>query len=68
MATLIWTIQEQLNKTHTVQQAVDAAKIKAGGKNVCLDSIKRRDRNEKITLVELNHLADLILLDTVIRT
>lgn len=66
MATLIWTIYEQLEKKHTIQQAVDAARVKAGGKELCLDSIKGRDRNTKITLVELNHLSDLILLDTAI--
>jgi len=66
MATLIWTIHEQLDKKYSIQQAVDAARIKAGGQALCLDSIKSRDRNEMITLVELNQLADLILLDTAI--
>lgn len=66
MATLIWTIHEQLDKKYSVQQAVDAARIKAGGQTLCLDSVRKRDRNEKITLVELNQLADLIVLDTAI--
>lgn len=66
MATQIWTIREQLEEKYTIQQAVDAAKIQAGGHNLCLDAIKGRDRNEKITLRVLNHLSDLILLDTMI--
>lgn len=66
MATQIWTIYEQLNKKYTIQDAVDAARVKAGGKELCLDSIKDQDRKKKITLVELNHLSDLILLDTAI--
>lgn len=68
MATLIWTIHEQLDKKYTIQQAVDAARVKAGGSTLCLDAIKGRDRNEKITLVELNGIADLILLDTAIHS
>lgn len=66
MATQIWTIYEQLEKKYTIQHAIDAARIKAGGKELCLDTVKGRDRNAKITLVELNHLSDLILLDTTI--
>lgn len=68
MATLIWTIHEQLDKKYTIQQAVDAARVKAGGKALCLDTIKDRARNEKITLVELNGIADLILMDTAIHS
>ncbi|BAQ02631.1 hypothetical protein AVU38_gp103 [Ralstonia phage RSL2] len=66
MAQQIWTIFEQVVKKYTIQDAVDAARVKAGGSNLCLDAIKGRDRSTPITLVELNHLSDLILLDTAI--
>lgn len=64
MAKSIWTKSEQTDKKYKIEQAITAAKAKANGASICLDSIKDRNLNELITLEKLNQIVDDIILDT----
>ena len=59
-----YTERETVEKNYTVQQALEAASVRMNGRPICLDAIRRRSRDEKITLVELNTIADLVIDDT----
>lgn len=64
-----YTFKEKTEKKYTVGDAVKAASAILEGENgqpvrVCINSIKGRDTNEMITLVELNQISDSIITET----
>lgn len=63
-----YTFKERTVKCCTVGQAINVAQIRLGGQAVCTTSLwvhgVRRDNDEKITLVELNQIADRLVDDS----
>jgi hypothetical protein len=51
--------------TYTIQDAVNAAKIRLQGRKVCIDFIKDRELTESITLSEVNTISDELYYDTI---
>ncbi len=64
-----YTFKERTVKCYTVAEAINAAQIRLGeDKPMCTNSLYvcgiRRDNDEKITLVELNQIADRLVDDS----
>lgn len=67
--TTLFTDEEKTEKKYTVKQAVDAARARLGavgvGKYVLTDRrVRNRSMSERITLTELNELAEEIYHDS----
>ena len=60
----MYTNSEKTEKNYTIGQAVVAARIRCGEKTICVNAVCGRNDNEKITLAELNRIADEIVDDT----
>jgi hypothetical protein len=54
----MYTRSEQTVKKYTVRDAVKAAEVRLKGVPLCVNALKRRSYDDKITLAELNDLAD----------
>lgn len=61
---IIYTFSERTVKKYTVEQAVESAKRRLKSNSICINSIASRDYKEKITLQELNEIAEQIVMDT----
>lgn len=59
-----YTELDKTQKKYTVEDAVKAATTRLGNKGVCMNAVCKRSLTDKITLVELNDLADLIVSDS----
>lgn len=67
MPRLTYTHKERTQKDYTVEHAITSAKRRLRSKGimgVCLDPIRSRNREDKITLEELNIIADKIVEET----
>lgn len=60
----IYTLSERTVKKYTIGQAVDSAKRRLGTSRICVNAVRARDYKEKITLQELNEIAEEIVQDT----
>lgn len=67
---MVYTQKEMTVKTHTVNSAVEAAKMILKDRNhtgaVCIDHLKKNNLQltDSITIYELNHICDFIIRDT----
>jgi hypothetical protein len=62
MKDVIYTESER-QKKYTVQDAVNAAKARVGG-SICVNEVSGMRMDTKISLKELNEIADAICMDT----
>lgn len=60
----MFTERERTERKYTIQDAVNAARARLDGIPMCVDTIKGLDLTKKITLVELNEIADSLVLDS----
>jgi hypothetical protein len=63
----MFTLAEKTKKTHTVADAVKAAEYVLAGKRVRevnTTAIRHRSKDDRITVAELNVLADALVSDT----
>jgi hypothetical protein len=64
---IIYTFKERTVKNKTVQMAVTAALAllkDKGETQVCTDMVQKRDRDEAITVVEMNDLVEELVNDS----
>lgn len=63
----IYTKSERTERKYTVHQAVMSVKRRLKDKSIgiCVNALRHRSDDEKITLEELNRLADAIYQDTI---
>lgn len=59
-----YTPSEKTVAKYTVYQAVQSAAARLRGKPVCTDALKGRPNSDKITLQQLNDLADQMVSDS----
>ena len=59
-----YTKTEKTVKRHTLQKAIDNARIILKGKPVCMDSVRRYPENILFTTEELNNVVDQIVTDS----
>lgn len=61
-----YTPSEKTDRKYTIYQAVQSARARLGSRfpSVCTNAIAGRADSERITLQELNQIADQIVLDT----
>ena len=62
--TITYTYRERTLKNHAVGEAVKIVEQRLDGVRMCTDALKHRDLSDKITLVELNELADKLVDDS----
>lgn len=61
----IYTFSERTVKKYSVGGAVESAKRRLNGLPICTDAIRSRTLSDRITLQELNEIADAIVEDSI---
>lgn len=60
----IYTMSERTVRKYTVGQAVESAKRRMHGADLCINTIRSRAKNEKITLEEMNQIIEELVSDS----
>lgn len=60
----VFTLSEQRDAKYTVQDAVLAARAVLGTTAMCMNAVSRLERTKKITLMELNHIQEQLVSDS----
>lgn len=61
---MITYTESEKQKKYTVQDAINAAKVRLGGQPICVNALSGKPADMKISLQELNNLADAMCADT----
>lgn len=59
-----YTKREKTLKQHTIQKAIDNARLLLKGKSVCLNATRKYKEGELLTTEQLNNLVDQIVSDS----
>jgi len=60
----IYTYRERTELKFTINDAIELAAKRNSGRGICLDSIKNRSKDERITYEQLNELIESVVDDS----